>query len=60
MDQICINSPENIAGAVASAVAVFNVIVNFVPDPDKLTNPVAKMASRILHFLAIDIVTAKK
>lgn len=58
--QICVNSPEAWIGLVSMVVTGVSTIVNFVPAPDKIGNPVLKFLSRVLHFIAVDIVTAKK
>lgn len=59
MDQICINSPENIIALVSMVIAGVSTVVNFVPSPDEAKGPM-KVISRVLHFLALDVVTAKK
>lgn len=60
MEQICINSPENIIGLVGMIVMGASTVANFIPAPDKATNPVMKFISRIVHFIAVDVVTSMK
>lgn len=60
MENICINTPESIGAIVGGVVLVASTISNFIPAPDKIGNPVAKLISRVVHFVAVDIVTAKK
>lgn len=60
MEQVCITSSENIAALTGIAVAAASTIANFVPAPENISNPVLRFFSRALHFVALDIVTAKK
>lgn len=60
MNNLCFSATEDITAYASMAITAVNVIINVVPDPDKIQNPFWRMCSRILHFIAIDIVTAKK
>lgn len=60
MEQICINSPENIVGLIGMIVMGASTLANIIPAPDKATTPVMKMVSRVVHFIAVDIVTSIK
>lgn len=60
VQQICINSPAAVASLVAYGVVGASFLANLVPSPDEIKNPVAKFLSRVLHFVAVDIVTAAK
>lgn len=60
MDQVCINNSTEIAGIAASVVAVVSAIANFVPEPEKIDNKFFRFLSRVIHFIALDVVTAKK
>lgn len=59
-DSVCLNNIEAISGIVASVVTVASMLSNIVPAPDQISNPVLKILSQILHFVAVDIVTAVK
>lgn len=59
MDQVCFNNIGSIAAYIGMAVTAASTVANFVPAPDKLSG-FAKLFSRILHFVAVDVVTAKK
>lgn len=58
--QICLNSPESIAAIVGMVVTGTSAVANFIPAPDKLNNKVMRAISRIVHFVAADVVTAAK
>lgn len=60
MENICINSPEYITGIVGTIVIGASTIANFVPEPDKINNSFLRFLSRVIHFVAVDIVTAKQ
>lgn len=60
MDTVCITSPEYISGIVGSVVVGASTIANFIPAPDQITNPIFRSISRVIHFIALDIVTSKK
>lgn len=60
MEQVCFSTTESIAGIVGVAITIASTVVNFVPAPDKISNPGMKLLSRFLHFVALDLVTAKK
>ncbi len=60
IQEICINSPEYIAGIIGSIVVGASTLANFVPAPTKIEHPVLRVLSRILHFVAIDVTTAVK
>ena len=60
LPQVCINTPEYLMGLIGTVVIGASTLANFVPAPDKITNPVLKVFSRVLHFVAIDIITAAK
>lgn len=59
-DSVCLNNIEAISGIVASVVTVASMISNFIPAPENISNPFLKMLSQIVHFVAVDIVTAVK
>lgn len=59
MDQVCFNNIGSIAAYVGMVVTAASTVVNFVPEPDKLKGAM-KLFSRVLHFVAVDVVTAKK
>lgn len=58
MDQVCINSPETITAVVTTVIAAAAGFANFIPAPDSINNTVLRGLSRIVHFIAFDIVTA--
>lgn len=58
MYEFCINTTENVVATVGSIVAGAATLANFVPAPDKITNPTLRAFSRLLHFVAVDVVTA--
>lgn len=60
MDQVCINNSELLATVASGAVVLASSIANFVPEPDKIDNKFLRFLSRVLHFVALDIVTAKQ
>lgn len=61
LNQVCVNHlPGGIFAVVVYVIAGVSALVNFVPAPDAISNPVGKAISRVLHFLAVDIVTAAK
>lgn len=60
MDQVCINNVEWLTSIVGFVVMGASALANAVPAPDKISNPFLRFLSRALHFVAIDIVTAKK
>lgn len=60
MDQTCINGSETLAAIASGAVVLASTVANFVPEPDKIDNGVLRFLSRVLHFVALDIVTAKQ
>lgn len=60
LHQVCINTSEHIVGIVGSVVLFVSMFTNMVPAPDKITNPVLRFISRVLHFASADIVTAVK
>lgn len=60
MDQLCFNTSAQVMAYISMGITILNAVLNVVPDPDKIANPYGKLLSRLLHFLAIDIVTAKK
>ena len=60
MDQVCISGGETFAALAGGVVVVASTIVNFVPEPDKISNPLLRFLSRAAHFIALDIVTANK
>lgn len=55
-EQICAMVP----GSVATAVGYLTFLgaLNFVKAPDEVKNPVLRVVSRILHFLAFDLTTS--
>ena len=60
IQQVCVNAPEYIAGIIGSIVVGASTLANFVPAPDKISNPAFKVLNRVLHFVSMDIVTAAK
>ena len=60
LNQVCISANAQIVGAVGTFVMLMSGLVNIVPAPDKITNPVGRFISRLLHFAAVDITTAVK
>ena len=60
VNQVCISANAQIVGAVGTFVMLMSGLVNVVPSPADIKNPVGKFISRLLHFAAADIVTAMK
>ena len=60
LNQVCINASEQIVSIVATTIVIISGIVNAVPSPDKIKNPALRFFSRVLHFAAVDVVTAVK
>lgn len=60
MDSFCINSPETVISVITYVIAGASAVANFIPAPDKTDNKTLKIISRIVHFIAVDIVTSKK
>lgn len=60
MDQVCLNNVEAVTGIIGAVVTVASMLSNFIPTPDKISNPVLKFLSQVVHFVAVDIVTAVK
>ena len=60
MDQVCITIGEQWLGIVSSIVMGASVLANIVPSPDKAETGIGRVFSKIVHFIAFDIVTAKK
>jgi hypothetical protein len=60
MDSFCVNSPASVISVIGLIVTGASSIANFIPAPDKIDNKALKLISKIIHFLAVDIVTAKK
>ena len=59
-EQICFKGGETLGAIAGGIVVTASAIVNFVPDPDKISNPILRFLSRAVHFIALDIVTANK
>lgn len=55
---ICITSPESIVAIVSTVVAGASAFANLIPAPENITNPTLRFLSRVVHFVAFDIVTA--
>lgn len=60
MDQVCISGSETLGAIAGGAVVVASTLANFVPEPDKIDNKLLRFFSRVIHFVALDIVTAKQ
>jgi len=58
--QVCFTAPVALASAVGGVIVGASTLANFLKSPDEYTNPVMKWISRIVHFVAFDIVTAVK
>ena len=60
MDQLCFNAGESVIAIVTAVVSGASLIANWVPAPDKLEGKFAKAISKIVHYVALDVVTGKK
>lgn len=58
--QVCITVGAGIIASISSVVAAASTVANFVPEPEKISNPVLRFLSRAVHFVALDIVTSVK
>lgn len=60
MDQVCIAGVTEYAGIIGAIVTGASMLSNIVPSPDKAETSLGKIFSKIVHFIAVDIVTAVK
>lgn len=58
--QICFTAPQAVIGIIGSVVVGASTLANFIKSPDEYTSPVMQWISRLIHFVAFDIVTAVK
>ena len=58
LNQVCVTAGTQVTAIVGYAIYLAGM--NFVPSPDKVSNPVLKLISKIAHFLAVDVTTAVK
>lgn len=60
MDSVCLNSIEGYTGIATVIVTVASFAANFIPTPDKIDNKLLRALSRLVHWAAVDVVTATK
>lgn len=60
MDQLCFNAGESVIAIVTAVVSGASIVANFFPAPDKIENKTLKALSKIVHYVALDVVTGKR
>jgi hypothetical protein len=60
MDQICLNTSASVVGVATTIVTLFSAYANALPAPKDTDRAPKRLWSRIVHFIALDIVTAKQ
>lgn len=60
MEQICINANDHIIMLAGLVITITSGVVNIIPAPDEIDNAILRFLSRVVHFVAVDIVTAVK